>query len=356
MELVDAALTVQKVKKSRLSEVDINNVPFGKVYSDHMLVADYKDGKWTDVKIVPYENMTVSPAVSALHYGQSIFEGLKADREANTGKILLFRPDANFKRMNISAERMCMPAITEEIFIGGLHELLNIDRNWVPTADGCSLYIRPFMFATDGYIGMKPSQGYRFMIFTSPVGAYYNTPVRVKIETHYTRAAKGGTGFAKFAGNYAASMYPAKLAEQEGYNQIIWTDGKEHKYLEEAGTMNLLFVINGKLVTPQTGDTILNGITRDSVLTIAREWGMVVEERNISIDEVITGLKDGSLTEAFGAGTAATIAHIAVIGYNGTDYQLPVVEKREFSNKVYRELYDIKHGIKADTRNWIHKI
>jgi len=356
MQAIDTSFPIEKITHSRLADVDINNAPFGKVFSDHVLMADYINGKWKDVKIVPYSDISLSPANSALHYGQSIFEGLKADRHINGKQICLFRPEANFARMNTSAERMCMPAITEDIFIGGMRELLNLDRNWVPTAEGCSLYIRPFMFATDPYIGMKPSQTYKFMIFTSPVGAYYSAPVKVKIEQHFTRAVKGGTGFAKFAGNYAASMYPTKLAAQEGYDQIIWTDGQKHEFVEEAGTMNLMFVISGTLITPATGDSILKGVTRDSVLTLAREWGLTVEERPVAVAEVIEAIKNNTLEEAFGAGTAATIAHIATIGYQGEDYNLPEVTSRKFSNKVYRELYDIKHGIKADTHAWVHVI
>ncbi|MCS7004786.1 MAG: branched-chain amino acid aminotransferase [Cytophagales bacterium] len=349
-----ALFPIQKTKHSKLHEVDINNAPFGKVFSDHILIADYVEGKWRDARIVPYGDITISPATSALHYGQSIFEGLKADRHINGKNICLFRPEANFLRMNISAERMCMPSITEEIFIGGIRELLNLDRDWVPTSQGCSLYIRPFMFATDPYIGMKPSQTYKFMIFTSPVGAYYSAPVKVKVEQHYTRAVKGGTGYAKFSGNYAASMYPTKLAAQQGYDQIIWTDGQTHQFIEEAGTMNIMFVIDGKLITPATGDSILKGVTRDSVLTIARQWGMTVEERPVPVAEVIDAIKTKRLQEAFGAGTAATIAHISVIGHEGVDYTLPPIHEREFSNKVYRELYDIKHGIKPDPYGWVH--
>lgn len=356
--MLDVKIPIHKATTSKLSEVDFDNIQFGKTYADHMLVADCVDGEWTDCKIVPFDHMPLSPATSALHYGQSVFEGLKAYRsEKKEGEVLIFRPDENFKRFNRSAERICMPAVPERIFMDGLRELINLDRAWVPTKAGCSLYIRPFMFATDEYIGLKPSSRYRFMIFTSPVGSYYSEPVKVKIETHFTRAAAGGIGHAKTAGNYAASLYPAKLAQEQGYHQLVWTDAKEHKYIEEAGTMNIMFIIGNKLRTaPTTGDTILPGITRKSVLQLAKDWGLEVEEAPVAITEVIEAIKAGVLTEAFGVGTAATIAQISLIGYDGTDYDLPAVETREFSNKVFDALEDIKHGRAEDKYQWIYSV
>jgi branched-chain amino acid aminotransferase len=249
-----------------------------------------------------------------------------------------------------------MPEISEEVFMGGLTELIKEDQQWIPDKDGTSLYIRPFMFATDEYVGIKPSQNYKFIIFTCPVGAYYSAPVKVKIETEYTRAVAGGTGFAKAAGNYGGSLYPTMLAVKEGYNQLIWTDGKEHRYIEEAGTMNLLFIIDNTLITGPTGDTILKGITRDSVMTLARDWGMKVDERRITVDEIINAIESGKLQEAFGAGTAATIAHISVIGHDGIDYELPPVESRQFSKKVLKAMNDIKTGRAEDKFDWIYKV
>lgn len=356
MNQVDLQIPIQKVATSRLSEVDFNNIAFGKTYSDHMLVADYEGGVWKDCRIVPFDNMPLSPATSALHYGQSVFEGLKAYRSEQEDKILVFRPDENFKRLNKSAVRMCMPEIPEEIFMDGLFQLIDLDRKWVPDVAGCSMYIRPFMFATDEYIGLKPSEKYRFMIFTSPVGSYYSEPVKVKIETHFTRAVQGGTGFAKTAGNYAASLYPAKLAQEQGYHQLVWTDAKEHKYIEEAGTMNVMFVIGNTLRTAPISDSILPGITRKSVLQFAENWGLEVKEEPVAVQEVIDAIKEGALTEAFGVGTAATIAQLALIGFDGVDYELPPIEGREFSNKVYQELEDLKRGRKEDQRNWIFKV
>lgn len=348
-------ISIQKIAKTRISEVDFKNIPFGKVYSDHMFMADYKDGQWQNFRIVPYGYMPMSPATPALHYGQSIFEGLKAYKN-ESGEALVFRPLANWKRMNVSAERMCMPSIPEELFMDGMNTLIDLDRQWIPSTDGSSLYIRPFMFSADEYIGIKPSDNFTFMIITCPVGAYYSTPVKVRIEQHYTRAVEGGTGFAKAGGNYGGALYPAKLAQQDGYHQLIWTDGKEHKFVEESGTMNVMFVINDTLVTPALGDSILRGITRDSVLSLARHWGIKVEERRISVDELIDGLKNGRVKEAFGAGTAATIAHIELIGHDGEDYYLPPIEKREFSNKVFRELDLMKRGLSPDPFNWVYKV
>lgn len=348
-------ITIHKTENSRINDVDWDNLPFGKVFSDHMFVMDYKDGKWSNPVIKPFANLELSPATSVLHYGQTFFEGMKAYKnEAN--EILMFRPMENAKRFNISADRMCMPEVPTEMFMNALKELLNLDREWVPSKSGYSLYIRPFMIATDPYVGIKPSDTYKFVIFTCPVGAYYSEPVKVKIETEYTRAAKGGTGFAKAGGNYAGSLYPAKLAQEQGYRQLIWTDAKEHKYIEEAGTMNVLFMIDGVLVTPKSSDTILAGITRRSVVDIARDWGIKVEERIVSVEEVMTAIKERRITECFGAGTAATIAQIIEIGYDGADYKLPPVESREFSNKVLNYLNEYKHGHHEDKFGWIEKI
>eukprot|EP01006_Ploeotia_vitrea_P027420 TRINITY_DN60247_c0_g1_i1.p1 TRINITY_DN60247_c0_g1~~TRINITY_DN60247_c0_g1_i1.p1 ORF type:complete len:352 (+),score=-10.85 TRINITY_DN60247_c0_g1_i1:988-2043(+) len=349
MEMTVSNINIQETQNSRLPEIDFNNIPFGKIFSDHMFVADYKDGAWQDSRIIPFQNLSMNPGTCVLHYAQSIFEGLKGYRSDQDDSILIFRPRDNAKRMDISAKRMCMPDLPEELFMEGLSTLIDLDRKWVPDSEGSSLYIRPFLFATDEYIGLKPPQNFKFMILTSPVGAYYSAPVKVKIETHYTRAAHGGTGYAKAAGNYAASLYPALLAQQNGYDQLIWTDAKEHKYIEEAGTMNVMFIIGDTLITAPTGDTILAGITRDSVLTLAKEWGLKVEERPVAVAEVIDAIKNGTLKEAFGAGTAATIAHIELIGHEGTNYNLPDVNKREFSHKVLNELEGIKHGTIADT-------
>ena len=344
-------IDITRTNESKLPQMDFNNILFGRQFSDHMFIADYRDGVWTDARIVPFSNLSMSPAASVLHYGQSIFEGMKAHRGDN-GEVFLFRMEDNMRRLNISAKRMCIPELPEEIFRSGLAQLLDVDRDWVPDVDGTALYIRPFMFATDEYIGVKAAETYRFMIFTCPVGAYYSEPVKVKIELEYSRAAAGGTGFAKAAGNYAASIYPAKLAQEQGMHQLIWTDARDHKYIEEAGTMNILFELDGKLITPKSSETILHGITRDSAVQVARSWGVEVEEREISVDEIIEGLQSGRLTDAYGAGTAATIAHIGLIRHKGIDYMLPPVEERGVSNKLKDYLVQFKIGHVEDTFGW----
>ncbi|MBG16301.1 MAG: branched chain amino acid aminotransferase [Crocinitomicaceae bacterium] len=350
-----AKISINKVSDSRLPNVDWDNLPFGKVFSDHMFTMDYFDGQWQNPEIVPYGDISMSPATSVLHYGQSCFEGMKAHKD-NEGNVLLFRVNDNIKRLNISATRMCMPEVPEDVFLEALKSLLNLDRGWVPSMDGYSLYIRPFLIATDPYVGIRPSVTYKFMIFTCPVGAYYSSAVPVKIETEYSRAVRGGTGYAKAAGNYAAALYPAKLGQDQGFTQLIWTDAKEHKYIEESGTMNIIFKIDGKLLSPMSGDTILDGITKRSVLDIARSWGMQVEERKITVQEIITAFENGSMEEAFGAGTAATIAPINRIHFNGQDYLLPNAGENDFSLKILNHLNNYKKGVVADEFGWINSI
>jgi len=335
-----------------LPNIDFNNIQFGKVYSDHMLMADYADGNWTNSSIIPYEKLRISPGNFTLHYGQSVFEGLKAYKGDN-GEVLVFRPYDNYTRLNISARRLCMPQIPKEIFIDGLRELLKLDREWVPASETASLYIRPFIFATDEYIGIRPSDTYKFIIFTCPVGSYYKEALKVKVEQEYVRAATGGTGYAKVSGNYAASLLPAQEAMKQGYQQLIWTDSKDHERIEESGTMNLMFIINDTIVTPRIGDTILKGITRDSVLTIARDWGVKVEERDITVTEVIESIRNGQMKEAFGTGTAATITHIKAIGFNGVDYNLPDVPADGLSNKILEYLHALHRGRTEDKFNWL---
>lgn len=345
------SIQVDKTNNSRLNEVDFNNIPFGRVFSDHMFIADYKNGEWSGAAIKEYGKLEITPALITLHYGQAIFEGMKAYKNEN-GEVFLFRPMANIQRLNKSAERMCMQTIDEELFFEGLKQLVDIDSDWIPEAEGCSLYIRPFMFASDEFIGVRPSDNYKFIIFTCPVSGYYSEPVKVLVEQKYTRAAKGGVGYAKAAGNYAGALLPAKIAQDKGYHQLIWTDANEHEYIEESGTMNLMVVIDGKLITPAVSDTTLPGITRDSVLTVARHWGMTVEERPLSIKEVMSAHKEGKLTEMFGTGTAATIAHIKSICYQDEDFDLPVIENREFSNKVGKFLDDLRTGKIEDPFGW----
>jgi branched-chain amino acid aminotransferase len=350
-----SSLKIDRVKDSRLLSVNYDNLPFGKIFSDHMFSADFIDGSWKNLQILPYGPLSLSPASSALHYGQAIFEGMKAQKNSN-GDVLLFRPKDNFNRINRSAKRLCIPELPEEIFMNGLVQLLKTDAAWVPDKEGFSLYIRPFMFATDPFIGVRPSDTYKFIIFSCPVAPYYSEPVKVKIEDTYVRASEGGVGFSKAAGNYAAALYPSKLAQDKGYQQLIWTDSSDHKYIEEAGTMNILFVINNTLITPPINNTTLAGITRDSVLTIARDWKMKVEERKITVHEVIDAIEKGTLTEAFGTGTAATIANISKIAYGDKEYNLKKIDETFFSYKVKDELNKIKSGQIPDRHNWIHII
>lgn len=348
--------SIQKAETSNFNAVDWDNLPFGKVFSDHMFLMEYADGEWKQGQIMPFQNISMHPAMSAIHYGQSIFEGLKAYRTDNN-EVNIFRPDMNAKRFAESAKRMCMPEVPEEIFMEAIRKLVEIDSNWVTNRPGYSLYIRPYLFATDELVGIKPSDTYKFMIITSPVGMYYSEPVRVKIEEHYTRAAIGGVGRAKAAGNYGASLYPAKQCQIQGFHQLVWTDAKEHKYIEESGTMNIVFQIGGKLITPtEDADTILRGITKRSVLEVAKKWGVEVEERKVSVEEIITAAKNGTLEDAFGAGTAATIAQIAIIGYRDERLELPPLEGRTLSNKIKAYMDDMKTGRIDDEFGWNYKV
>ncbi len=349
----ELTINIDKVKESRVNQVDWDNLPFGKVFSDHMLVMDYIDGEWQQPEIMPFGSLSLHPATSAIHYGQSVFEGMKANKDAN-GDVLLFRPEMNAKRFIESCERMCMPEIPEDLFIELVKRTIDIDRSWIPSKEGFSLYVRPYMFATDDFIGIKPSDNYKFIIFTCPVGAYYSQPVNVKIEEFYTRAAQGGVGRAKTAGNYGASLYPAKKAQEEGFHQLIWTDAAEHKYIEESGTMNILFEIDGVLVTPSEDmDTILRGVTKRSAVEIAESWGVPVEERKVEVQEIVRALREGRVTDAFGAGTAATIAQVGKIGFRDEMFVLPPVESRGISNKIKQYLIDLKSGKIEDEMNWI---
>lgn len=345
----------EKAKTSRLPQVDLKNIVFGRVFTDHMLVADFADGEWQEAQIMPFQNLSLSPATTALHYGQEIFEGMKAYKSKN-GSINLFRPYENYKRMNHSAMRMAMPEIPEEIFVEGIRRIVDMDRDWLLAEPGCALYIRPFMFATDEYVGIKVAENYKFIAFISPVNAYYSEPIKVKVEEFYVRASLGGTGEAKCAGNYGASLYAVTQARKEGYTQMLWTDGIEHKYIEESGTMNVFFVIGDKIITPSLDGNILHGITRDSILTLLRENEFKVEERKITVEEVVEAYRNGELKEAFGAGTAATIAMISTIGYRNEDLALPPVEQFHTANWLLETLDKIKYAEIEDKHNWLVKV
>ena len=356
IETTQYPIQITRALNSRINEVDFNNVPFGKVFADHMFYADYHKGTWSNARVAPFDKISLSPAISGLHYGQLIFEGMKAYKDSN-GDTLLFRPLDNYDRMNSSAARLAMPEIPKDIFINGLLHLLQLDADWIPPNPGSSLYIRPFMFATDEYVGIRASERYRFMIFTCPVGPYYDHPVKVKVAEKYVRAFKGGTGSAKTAGNYAATLMPVQQARKEGYDQMLWLDGCEFEFVHEIGTMNVFFVIDGTVVTPTTEDgEILEGVTRDSVIAILQDKGVPVEVRHLRFSEVHHAWKEGRLQDAFGTGTAATIAHIAEIGYKGERMTLPPVEARNISNMVRETLVGIKRGKLEDKFDWVYRV
>lgn len=349
-------IKIQKAEHSRIKEIESKNIPFGTIFSDHMFMMDYTDGQWVNPQILPYGPLSLSPATSVIHYGQSIFEGLKAYKTAG-GHIEIFRPHANMKRMNASAERLSMPSVPEDIFLDAMVQLLKLDKEWILADEGYSLYIRPFMFSNDNFLGVRTALNYKFMIITSPAAKYFSEPLKVVVEDYFVRAAEGGMGYAKASGNYAVSLYPTKLAQQKGYHQIIWTDAKEHKYIEELGMMNFMCVINDTLITPSLDtNSILHGVTRDSVLTLARDWGMKVEERKVAVTEVIQAIENGTLKEIFGVGTAVTVGHIKAIGYKGKDYDLPPTDPNGFSSRVATELKNIRNGNVPDKHNWVYRI
>jgi branched-chain amino acid aminotransferase len=355
MNTLMESIAVKKTTKSRIGEVDFNDLEFGKYLSDHMFVADFENGQWQSSEVVPYAPISMTPALLALHYGQSIFEGLKAYR-TKEGDLNVFRVHKHHERLQKSLERMCMPGISEDLFVSGLHALLEVDEAWVPSASGSSLYIRPLVYASESRLGVKVSDQYKFIIMTSPVGPYHNKPFRVKVEDHYTRAAEGGTGFAKCAGNYGGAFYPTQLARQQGYDQVLWTDAKEHRYIDEAGMMNVMFVLEGKLVTPRLSTAILDGVTRDSILRLAKEMGFPTEERKVSVEELEQGIVNGTLTEMFGAGTAAVVAPIAAINIKGREYNVPAVRDDSFQYRVKHALQAIRLGEVPDTHGWNYRI
>lgn len=349
-------IRVQLVTQSRINQLDASNIQFGKLYSDHMLMAHYEHGEWGTAEIVPFGPLSLSPATTFMHYGQAIFEGVKAYKDPQ-GNPIIFRPQDNWKRFNTSAVRMAMPEVPEELFMEGIRQLIDLDKAWIPSSEGTSLYIRPFMLATDEFIGVKTAEKFTFLVITSPAGPYYSKPVSIYVQDKYVRAFPGGTGYIKSAGNYGLCMYPTQQIKDMGYDQVLWTDGYEHKYVQEIGTMNVLFRIGDKIVTPDLEQgTILAGVTRDSILTLLREKGMTVEERPISIDELKEAHKAGELKEAFGAGTAASIAPISELTIHGEHMIMPPVEQWETANWLRQELSDIRYGRKEDTHGWIFRV
>ena len=352
-------LTTTRVDVLKPKPVDDNNLGFGTIFTDHMFNMDYLAGKgWYNPRIEPYQSLVLDPATTILHYSQEVFEGLKAYRSAS-GDVRLFRPKDNLKRMNRSCRRMCIPEIDEDFVLGAMKELLRLEIDWVPSAPGTSLYIRPNVIAMDPYIGIRVSRTYRFYIILSPVGAYYPegfNPVKILVTKDYVRAVPGGVGEAKTAGNYAASLIGSEKAHEEGYTQVLWLDGIERKYVEEVGTMNIFFVIDGELITPKLNGSILSGITRDSVLALAKSWGIRTSEKRISIDEVISAHDAGKLQEVFGSGTAAVISPVGVLKYGDRVITLGDGGVGPLANKFFNTLTDIQYGAAQDTMGWIESI
>jgi branched-chain amino acid aminotransferase len=346
-------ISINKTQKSKLSSLDFDNIPLGRAFTDHMFVCDYEDGEWKNARIEPMDNISVHPAAMALHYGQAIFEGMKATL-SNDGKPLLFRPEQNAKRLNFSATRMGMPTISEELFLEGLHLLVGIDAAWIPPMEGSALYIRPYMFADEGFIGMRAATSYKFMIICSPSGPLYSKRIKLYAETKYIRAADGGTGAAKAAGNYAAAILPTEEAKAKGYDQVLWLDANQHEYIQEVGTMNIFFKIGGKFITPSLSGSILAGITRDSVITLLKDKGYEVEERPITITEIVEAAKNGALEEAFGTGTAVFIAKIEAIGYK--DQEIKVSEDNPVANWVTDTMNAIRSGSAPDKFSWMKEV
>ena len=347
-------MKIKKIDSSRINSVDFENLNFGAVFSDHMFTCDYVDGKWINPEIIPYQPISVSPASRVFHYGQACFEGMKAFKDDNND-VWLFRPNENYNRIIKSSVRLAMPKFPEELFFEGLNTLLKMDAQWIKPGIGNSLYIRPFIFASEGTINATEACEYKFMIICAPASSYYSGDVKVKIEKSFSRAAKGGVGYAKAAGNYAAQFYPTRLAIDEGYQQIIWTDSSTHQYIEEAGTMNLFFRIEDKLLTAPTSDSILDGITRKSLIQIAKDKGIDVEVRPIKVDELIDAANSGTLIEIFGSGTAVVVLPIVGFGFENKKFDLPKVEN-SWASILKNELNGIQYNLIDDPYNWTVKI
>ena len=347
-------IIVKKSNTSRIREVDFSNLAFGKTFTDYMFECDYKNGEWMNPTIRPYGPLSIYPGAKVFHYGQAVFEGMKAYKDDN-GKVFLFRPEENFIRINRSSKRMAIPEFPKDLFFEAMHKLIELDRDWIKPGLGNSLYIRPFAMATEVGVSASPSNEYKFMILLSPAQAYYTGDVKVLIAEKYSRSANGGVGAAKAAGNYGAQFYPTYLAREKGFQQVIWTDANTHQYLEEAGTMNVFFRINDTLITAPTGDRILDGITRKSVIAMAQHDGIQVEERPLTVSELVAAAKDGSLKEIFGSGTAAVISPVSAFGYQDKVYELQKIENG-YASRFKKELMDIQYNKSADPFGWRYEI
>jgi len=345
-------LSITRTPESRLSEASREDSEFGTVFSDHMLVADYEDGQWTDSRIIPYGPMPLAPSLSALHYGQSVFEGFKAHRTLGDG-VALFRPRDNHARLNRSAARLCMPEVPASLFLDGIAELVRLDREWVPCRQGGALYVRPLYFAIDEALLVRPARRYRLVVMTCPVGPYFAQPIRLLAEERYVRAFPGGTGEVKPAGNYAPALLAGRLAQERGFHNVLWLDAVEHRYVEECGVMNVFLVVDRVAITPPLTGTILPGVTRDSVLTLLKDLGIEAQERSLTMDQVFEAHAAGGLKEAFGAGTAVTVAPIESIRYRDRDIRLPAGQPGSIASRVRSLLQAIQTGREVDKHGWL---
>lgn len=349
-------LVVENEKDTRLDRIDYQNLGFGRYFSDNVFISEYRNGKWSEGEIIPYGELPFEPGMSTLHYGQSIFEGLKAYKDFNKGGVNIFRPGMNAKRLNNSARRMCIEEFPEENFVDAVCQIVQKDKIFLPQEKGQSLYIRPIVFGDGNFLGVHSSPTFKFIIMTSPVGSYYDSgmePVKILVTHEYARTVEGGLGMAKTAANYAASLYAGRMAKQNGFQQVLWLDGRERKYIDEVGAMNIVFVIDGELITPPLDSgTILPGITRDTVIQLAKEWGMPVREYRISIDEVWEAHRNGKLNECFGTGTAATISPVGLLSYKGESITINNGEIGEISKRMFDTITSIQHGLIEDTHNW----
>lgn len=343
---------------SRVQEVNLDDPGFGNIFSDHMFSMDYDDGTWNDPEIIPFDDFKCSPAMATLHYGQTVFEGMKAFRGSN-GKVRMFRPKDHFERLNRSCDRMCIPRVDSDFLVEALRQLISLDSEWVPAKQGNALYIRPLILAMDSFLGVRPSKTYRLLIITSPAGSYYKegiNPVSLTTTDSYIRAAKGGSGFAKTACNYGPSLLPAQQAQKQGFTQVLWLDARDHDYIEEVGTMNIFFKIDGALVTPPLSGSILGGVTRDSVIQLAKNEGIEVEERPVSIDEIIQADADGTLEEIFGTGTAAVISPVGSIHHKGKKIITDEHKIGPYAEHLYNTITGIQYGVTDDSFNWMSPV
>ncbi len=347
-------ININPTTNSKISTLDFKHIAFGEVFTDHMFICDFQNGEWHNPRIEAFGKISISPTLSAFHYGQAIFEGMKAYKTPE-GIVTMFRPEENLKRLNKSALRMAMPELPLDLFMEALKLFLDLDKEWIPTTDGGSLYLRPFMFATDDFLGVKSSDNYTFMIYACPVNAYYANHIKLKVEEHYTRAAQGGVGSAKCAGNYAASLFPRNLAQEEGYHQLLWTDGATHQFIEETGTSNVFIVTKNGVITPELTDSLLDGITRKSIIQIMKDMGIEVEQKHISVSELKIICQNKDLVEMFVTGTAATVTNVDALGFKDQRFDF-VVEPNMLGARIKKYLEDLKTLKIEDKNNWVQKL